>query len=113
MTKERTYKKCAKSKEGKDTEKYEVTKYFIYLFIGHFNTFKNRMKRRKEESIQKKKNRKIRDNKKNFFPNILHTISVSARPTLYSDLKRVIIKGMTNGYFRITTTRVKGQAHSC
>jgi len=44
-----------KTKEEKDTEKYEVSKYFIYLFIGRFSTFKNRIKRRKEESIQKKK----------------------------------------------------------
>jgi len=46
-----------KTKEEKDTEKYEVSKYFIYLFMGHFSTFKNRIKRRKEESIQKKKER--------------------------------------------------------
>jgi hypothetical protein len=57
-----------KTKEEKDTEKYEVSKYFIYLFIGHFNTFKNRIKRRKEESIQKKR-KELENNiiKKTFF----------------------------------------------
>jgi len=44
----------------------------------------------------------------------MRTITVSVRPTLlYSHLKRVIIKGMTTGCFRIMTTRVKGQAQSC